>query len=463
MLGFQDLGWLQFERLCALLLQAESGIAPEAWEGSADQGRRLVSREPVRFAGRTLVPPVLVRCAWLRGSAVERRARLEWLAAGGGPLADDGGSTIFVGLPGKDQPPPGWPPTRMLLFNGDAATLAPLSHDGFLAAGEAEILAAIDRHPEVRLALPSVLALRPEPALNGSTLDLAAARELADVFVPTAAYERTLATLRRHHFAVLTGPPEMGKTATARMISLALLDDGWEAHECTRPEQFYERLDPARRQVFVADDAFGSTEYRPDAAERWARELDRILRCTGEHTWLIWTSRPAPLRAGLRAIHRERGGERFPQPAEVQVDASALGVDEKTLILFRHARAAQLTWGERRRVCRHGEQIVAHPHFTPERIRRFVAGRLRELEATDDLYTAIEAELAEPTEAMAASYAALGEEHRELLLAMLDCPPGPVAERDLAVALRRHATSPLPKAPAELVDRLADHFLRVIA
>ena len=62
---------------------------------------------------------------------------------------------------------------------------------------------------------------------------------------------------------------------------------------------------------------------------------------------------------------------------------------------------------------------------------------------------------------MAASYRALEPEHRELLVAMLDAPPGPVAERDLAAALRRHATSGLPKAPAELVDRLTDHFLRV--
>jgi hypothetical protein len=315
----------------------------------------------------------------------------------------------------------------------------------------------------VRLALPSVLALREPPPAGDSTLDLAAARGLAEVFVPTAAYEQALATLRRHHFAVLTGPPEMGKTAIARMISLALLHDGWEAHECTRPEEVYARLDAAKPQIFVADDAFGSTEYRPDAAEVWARELDRILRATGERTWLIWTSRPAPLRAGLRRIHRERGGERFPQPAEVHVDAAALGVDEKTLILFRHARAAGLDRPRRELVFRHGEAIVAHPHFTPERIRRFLAGRLGGLDGGDDLSAAIAAELAEPTAAMATSYAALSAEHRELLLAMLDCPPGPVAERDLAAALRRHASSPLPKAPAELVDRLADHFLRVLA
>ena len=151
-----------------------------------------------------------------------------------------------------------------------------------------------------------------------------------------------MAILKAHHFLVLTGPPEMGKTAIARMLGLALLTEGWEVHECTKPEQIEARFDRSKPQLFIADDAFGSTEYRADAAERWAANLDRILKATDEHHWLVWTSRPAPLRAGLRRLHRERGAERFPQPAAVQVDASALGVEEKTLILFRHARAA--TW-----------------------------------------------------------------------------------------------------------------------
>jgi hypothetical protein len=274
------------------------------------------------------------------------------------------------------------------------------------------------------------------------------------VFVPTPAWQRAVAVLKAHNFLVLSGPPEMGKTAIARMLGLALLTEGWEVHECTKPEQIEQRFNRATPQLFIADDAFGSTEYRPDAAERWANNLDRILRATDEHHWLIWTSRPAPLRAGLRRLHRERGAGRFPQPAAVLVDASALGPEEKTLILFRHARAANLSREERELVRKHGRLIVEHPHFTPERIRRFVA---RGVPADG-----IERELSEPTAAMATSYAALEPELRELLHAMLDSPPGPVAERDLAAALRRHATSGLPKAPADLVDRLADHFLRVI-
>src|SRR5262249_22121926 len=138
--------------------------------------------------------------------------------------------------------------------------------------GEAELLEAIGSHPGLRLDLPSLLSVGDTrsrlnaDALERSTLDLDAALELAPVFVPTGAYARTLAMLRKYAFGVVTGPPEMGKTAIARMLGLALLSDGWEVHECTRPEQVWERLDPQRRQLFIADDAYGSTEYRPDAA-----------------------------------------------------------------------------------------------------------------------------------------------------------------------------------------------------
>lgn len=416
--GLEELGWLQFERLCELVLEAEAGVDPALWEGSAFDERRLVTDDPLTLAGRELEPPVLVRCVWSRGD-------------------DD-----------RPQPP----------RYGSVVTFANRPLGGDVVYSEPELLDAIRRLPALRMKLPSVLALdavEPDPdALARSTVDEPAMRELAKVFVPTPAWQRSVAVLRAHHFLVLSGPPEMGKTAIARMLGLALLTEGWEVHECTRPEEIERRYDRERPQLFIADDAFGSTEYRADSAERWAANLDRILRATDERHWLVWTSRPAPLRAGLRRLHRERGGERFPQPAAVGVDASTLGPEEKTLILFRHARAAQLPPDKRDAVRRLGRRIVEHPHFTPERIRRFVARGVPE--------DGVERELSEPTEAMTASYRALDPDHRELLLAMLDSPPGPVAERDLAAALRRHSANGLPKPPVELVDRLADHFLRVI-
>ena len=65
--GLDELGWLQFERLCELVLEADAGVDPTRWEGSADASRQLVCEdEPLRLSGRTLEPPVLVRCLWLR-------------------------------------------------------------------------------------------------------------------------------------------------------------------------------------------------------------------------------------------------------------------------------------------------------------------------------------------------------------------------------------------------------------
>jgi hypothetical protein len=37
-------------------------------------------------------------------------------------------------------------------------------------------------------------------------------------------------------------------------------------HECIRPDQVWSALEPGRKRLLVADDAFGSTEDCPDAA-----------------------------------------------------------------------------------------------------------------------------------------------------------------------------------------------------
>jgi hypothetical protein len=410
-----SLGWLLYERLATDAVERELAVPASAWQGSSDELREA------------LWDGTVLRMVWWRG----------------------------------EEP---WPENSQVIVTNADEESVPDEH-GVRVLGRRWLSEALDRSGELRAAHPSALGGSTLPAVSTS-FDVEAARELAKVFVPVRAHARTLEVLRRHRFAVLTGPPEMGKTAVARMVALALVTDGWEAHECTRPEDVWSAWAEDRPQVFVADDAFGSTEYRPDSGERWAREMERLLRSLDERHALIWTSRPAPLRAGLARIHRERGAERFPQPAQVLVDAAALDRAEKALILFRHAKAAGASGTAAARLVReHGDAIVENPHFTPERIRRFASGLLFRLDEAPAAYDEVEAilrhELREPTEAMAASFAALDREHRAVLVAMLDCAPALVAERDLATAARRHAEHGLPRAPAELMDRLADHFLRV--
>jgi hypothetical protein len=215
--------------------------------------------------------------------------------------------------------------------------------------------------------------------------------------------------------------------------------------------------------MFIADDAFGSTEYRADSAERWARDLDRILQHMDERHVLVWTSRPAPLHAALRRIHRENGLQRFPGPGDVMVDATDLTDAEKALMLFRHAVAAGLGGGARSVIRAYAADIVGDPHLTPERIRRLVRGPLADLAGgfpgAATVADGIAFAIGRPTEAMSVSLAALDADHRDILVAMLDAPPAPVSERDLAAAARRHRQE-LAQPVSALVDRLQDHFLR---
>jgi hypothetical protein len=441
---FDELGSLQFERLCLALLEEPLGVSTAEWRET--------------LAGCAVLLPGGVEALGLPGPTV---AVLVWQTDTDAPR-DRLRSAVQRGL----EEWPAIEPRSMLVLTNSTSELH-LAGPEIRTLGPAELTRLVDRSWSVRLALPSVLGIGPADRLEPgeSTLDLGAARELARVFVPTRPYAAALDVLLAHRFVVLTGPPEMGKTAIARMIGLAAMTGGWEAHECIRPEELWARFRRDRPQVFVADDAFGSTEYRPEAAERWALELDRVLRAMDEKHWLVWTSRPAPLKAGLMRIHREHGVERFPQPAEVQVDASGLDVSEKALILFRHAKAAAPPAQAVELVRAEGWTIVRDPHFTPERIRRFVGGRLVELGeevgSRHEIRELVAAELREPTEAMAASFRALSEEDRRILLALLDTPPGPVGERRLVAAYRRHEGPGLSRHPHELVDRLTDHFVRV--
>jgi conflict system STAND superfamily ATPase len=447
------LGWLQFQQLCAHVLQLDAGVPPGAWEGDADQCRFAVADDGL--AAPLLDTPmrgrVLVQCAWLRPGAVAPVAMaLETLASQHADQLRDLRSYV-------------------LMANGESVADQPSPSVGDLTVAliDTPILSArIDARPELRLAMPSLLGVReldpliPAAVAARSTLQRAEAERLAAAFVPTRAYARAVRTLSDHRFAVLAGPPEMGKTAIARMVALAKMTDGWEAHECTSPDEMLASLDPAAAQVFVADDAFGSTEYRPDSAEHWARAMERLLGVLDDRHWLIWTSRPAPLHAALGRLHQERGAERFPAPARVLVDASILDIEEKVLILFRHAKAAELPKAIRSGLTAWGPRIVENATFTPERIRRLV---LRLGRGDLSVSQAADVELTTPTEAMASSFGALGAEHRDVLVALLDTPPGPVPERELVSALRRHHHGSLSRAPLDLVDRLADHFLRVSA
>ena len=104
----------------------------------------------------------------------------------------------------------------------------------------------LDNCPHIRVAFPQVLSIRDLESLLATVVNKAVversraaveeARETSVVFVPTKAYFNTLKVLQEYGFVVLTGPPEMGKTAIARIIGLAKHTEGWQYLDCGTPD-----------------------------------------------------------------------------------------------------------------------------------------------------------------------------------------------------------------------------------
>jgi Novel STAND NTPase 3 len=438
-----DLGWFQFEWVVQSLLKAELGIGLESWGGRGDNGIDAYSLESLNFPARHLAS---------EGPFIFQAKFIENANAAGARFTD-----ILVDAVRKEaariQDRVGrgsWrqPQHYALLSNAvpDAALrqritelLAPAVPDAAVhCLGGGDICDLLDQHTSLRRAFPQLLSLRDldlliHEAVGRETLEKSrsavdCARDLVPVFVPTSAYRKALRALDEHRLAVLEGPPEMGKTSIAWMIALTSLMQGWQAVYCGWPGDFFSNYDSDSRQVFVADDAFGRTEYDPSRGRQWEQELNLVLKRLDTRHWLIWTSRKHILERALHVmdLHGEAG--HAPRLAAVLVDSSALSVKEKALMLYRHARAAGLGAEAKDLVRKHALTIVNDPSFTPERTRTFVKQALPDLTSEmrrvgwnkETVAAEVREAIRNPTERMRKSFKALPSSHKWFLVALLE-------------------------------------------
>lgn len=476
------LGWYQFERLVQTLLKAHLSAAIEAWSGSGDHGRDAWYSGKLRFPDRDALSdgPFLFQMKFVANAN----------AAGANPagpvLKAVKAESARIGTRASSRK---WIPPSHYIFITNApltpglrekirAELSSSLHASDVTTwGASDLDGLLDDSPRIRTSYPQIMGIRDlhsllSKAVNAdvierSQIELALSTDLAKVFVPTQAYRAAYALLGHRNFVVLTGPPEVGKTAIARIIALARLTQGWEAYECVDPANLFALHDRSRSQIFVADDAFGSTEYRPSIADAWARDMQRILATVDRRHWVVFTSRPAPLSEALRMLNFQGSARHFPEPARVTVDASALSRTERALILYRHAKAASLGADLLAFIREKAPEIVESHQFTPLRAHRLVNDDLPAISRRPGdewgmaLAHAVERGLREPTRAMQTSFNALPLDHRRALVAMLDASAGNATLGELLQAMERRRPHDARINPTDVVKSLDEHFVRI--
>lgn len=486
-----DLGWFQFEWLCQSLLKNRCGLSVEAWGGSGDHGRDAYCPVDLEFPQRGKVEegPFVFQAKFVQeanaagakpapllNKAVDKECKLLKLQASGRNVSTVRHYVLLTNVSLDSD-----------LRDGVSSKLrAVLPKAKITALGGGDLCNMLDDAPNIRTAFPQLLGIADidllinnailKPVLERSKFAIRRAHDLARVFVPTSAYNKAQQVLTNHWFVALTGPPEMGKTTIAKLIALGKFGEGWEVYECKRPEDMLRAFNPASRQLFVADDLFGSTEFRPDLAQDWGADLDQILGSLDKTHWFVLTCRRAILEIALKRINRQGAASKFPEPAQVIVAADDLTELEKTLILYRHAKAAGLEELGRQVVKIFARDIIENQHFTPERVRRFLLERLasvvvefkkgqpnplREWEKRNSISAAIRKEMETPTEGMRKSFDALSEQYQQVLIALIDAEDGQMTEEMLKSTFARLWGDTVSHDPISVANDLLSHFLRI--
>ena len=476
-----DLGWYQFEWLIQSLLKAEYGLGVESWGGHQDHGRDVYFDGSLPFPAKDSIS---------EGSFLFQVKFVENANAAGARF--DG---ILLDAVRKEThriktriQRSRWPGLQHYTLLTNAPLSAALREKvkkilksaipktQIHSLGGNDVCDLLDQHTSLRRSFPQLLSLRDldtllreavsREILGRSQSAIEYARDIIPIFVPTAAYEKAWKVLQKHHFAVLEGPPEMGKTAIGWMITLTQVSQNWEAFVCNEPEDFFRCYESGERQIFVADDAFGRTEYDASRGKKWEQQLEPILNRLNQTHWLIWTSRKHILERAQKVMDLQGKATQFPDLAAILIDASQLSLEEKALILYRHARSAGLEEKAKAIIRRYARSIVQNTHFTPERIRRFVTERLPALvsEMTmghlgmGNISVEIDMAIQNPTERMRKSFRVLPQAHKWMLISLLE---GHVlSPQDLQQLYETRCPVDEQKPFAEIFDELTESFVK---
>lgn len=423
-----ELGWWAFEQLVQSLLKAKFGLAIEAWSGVGDHGIDAWCRAYMDH-GETKPGPHVFQVKFIEGAnAAGARPREKVVNA----------TTKEIARIAARQGEWSWKGLVTYTF----VTNAPLSietrkeiRDRFQRSipgceiqlqGGSDVCALLDQNRDVLRSfqilgladLDHLLAtvINRDVAVRSKAL-LRLALESAGRFVSTKVYVTASEVLARHHLLLLDGPPEMGKTTVANMLSLMMIADGWHAVDCRDSSDFFRVYEEKRRQLFVFDDVFGRTQYDPAVGIRWERDIERVLSHVDEAHAFIFTSRKQVLLRALETLDFGGAARSFPAPEIVVVASGDLTEQDKAMILYRHAKIGASA-PMRRAIRPAAAEIVNHSHFTPERVRRLVdapSAALREAAGKGDFTLAkslIHEAMIHPTKAMVLAFGRLSAHAR---------------------------------------------------
>ena len=216
--------------------------------------------------------------------------------------------------------------------------------------GLEDIEAAIRRHPaieeaHIKLWLSSTAVLKKILHSGLEAFTQATKESILDdlrVYVRNPSFEEATRRLEDQKILIVSGPPGVGKTTLAKMISYQYLKDNWTFYAINSLEEGFTKVDDGKPTIFFFDDFLGRIELNRQALlqrdSALATFVNRIRR--SKNSRFILTTR-AHIFEEARRISDHVDDRRL-QLSKYLLDVGAYTRKVKSQILFNHLSISDL-------------------------------------------------------------------------------------------------------------------------
>lgn len=293
--------------------------------------------------------------------------------------------------------------------------------------GAEDIEAALKRHPDIEKAhlklWMSSTAVLQKVLQSGLEAHTAATEaeilEELRIYVRNASFDAAFEKLEKHRVLVVSGPPGVGKTTLAKMLTYQYLNDDWQFCAIRSLDDGFAKLDEEKRTIFFFDDFLGQIELDRQALVQRDGQLSRFVKRVraSKNSRFILTTRAHIFEEARRlSDHMDEG--RF-QLSKFLLDVGQYTRSIKARILFNHLAASDLS-GDHIEALLQGDwlkKIVDHPNYNPRLIAHVAAECPEDLEAS--AYPTFAYKILEnPTLIWAKAYRSLSMRCQNLLVAL---------------------------------------------